>query len=394
MSSDDERDISGDEEQVDENPSSSEVAVKYKAAGQAANTVIAKLISEISAGKTILELCELGDKLIVAEVQSLYKKQKNIQKGIAFPTCISVNHVCGHYSAEAGDKAVLNAGDVVKIDLGVHVDGFIAAAAHTHVVGNSQGAPTSGKAADVICAAAIAADAVLRLIKPGKKNTEIASVVQTVAQTFKVNTVEAVLSHQMKRFVIDGTKVIPNKILADQGVEEFEFDEGDVYAVDIVMSTGEGKTREMDLRPTIYKRAVDENYSLKLQASRKVFSEINSKYPALPFTIRALEDKHVRFGLSELEKHGLINSYPVLYERPGELVAQFKYTVIVGPSGAQRITEQPLPYVQSQYSVEDAEVKALLSQTVSHKKKTKKKSNKKPKTEGSSAATPIPMDTN
>jgi len=133
---------------------------------------------------------------------------------------------------------------------------------------------------------------------------------------------------------------------------------------------------------------------LKLQASRKIFNEINTKSPSLPFNIRILEEKHARFGLSELEKHGLIHPYPVLYEREGEIVAQFKYTALVGAAGATRITEQPLTYVRSEYSVEDPKVKALLAQPVTAKSKGKKKSNKKAKKVKTGEGEAAPMETN
>lgn len=63
-----------------------------------------------------------------------------MEKGIAFPTCISINDVCGHYSpliSDANDKeaeaGLLKEGDVVKIDLGVHIDGYISLVGHTVV---------------------------------------------------------------------------------------------------------------------------------------------------------------------------------------------------------------------------------------------------------------------
>jgi len=381
-------------EEVDQSLTNSEVAVKYRSAGQVANTVIAKLIAESVEGKNILELCELGDKLVLEGVKGVYKTKK-FEKGIAFPTCVSVNHIAGHYSPEVGDKAVLKDGDVVKIDLGVHLDGFIAVAAHTTVVGSQGGRTITGKAADAICAAHVAGEAILRLLKPGNKNTQIPDAVRVVTEAFHVTPVEAVLSHQLKRFVIDGTKVIPNKISADQAVEEFQFEENEVYAIDVVVSTGSGKTREEGLRPTIYKRDVNQTYLLKLAAARKIFSEISTKSPSLPFNVRIIEEKHVRFGLTELEKHGLVNPYPVLYEREGAIVAQFKFTALVGAAGAIRITDQPLPHVQSQYSVEDSAVKALLAQPSTLKNKSKKKGNKKAKKAKTAETTEAtPMETN
>lgn len=62
-----------------------------------------------------MSLCQSGDSFIVEEVKKVLKAQKNIDRGIAFPTCISRNNVVGHFSAEAEDKDALEDGDVVKM---------------------------------------------------------------------------------------------------------------------------------------------------------------------------------------------------------------------------------------------------------------------------------------
>lgn len=72
----------------------------------------------------------------------------------------------------------------------------------------------------------------------------------------------------------------------DQQVEEFTFETNQVYAFDIVMSTGEGRAREEAARTTVYKRAIDRSYQLKLQASRALFSEIQKRFPVHPFSLR------------------------------------------------------------------------------------------------------------
>lgn len=98
--------------------------------------------------------------------------------------------------------------------------------------------------------------------------------------------VEGVLSHQMKRFVIDGNQSIIGKSTVEHKVEEFEFEENQVYCCDIVVSSGEGKPKELDTKTTIFKRAVDQNYLLKMKASREVFNQVNSKFPTFPFNLR------------------------------------------------------------------------------------------------------------
>jgi hypothetical protein len=110
----------------------------------------------------------MGDGFVLEAVAGLYKKKKDMKKGVAFPTCVSVNHCVCAYSP-VDDDAVLAAGDLVKIDLGCHVDGYIGVVAGSTVVGASAEEPASGKAADVLAAAYIGAEAILRLVKPGAK---------------------------------------------------------------------------------------------------------------------------------------------------------------------------------------------------------------------------------
>jgi len=248
----------------------------------------------------------------------------------------------------------------------------------------------------VICAAHYAAECAHRLIKPGKKNTEVTEVINKVAEEFKCEALEGVLSHQMKRFVIDGNKVIISKSTLEHKVDEFEFEENQVYGVDIVVSTGEGKAKEMETRTTIFKRAVDQNYLLKMKAARYVFNEINTRFPTLPFTLRALDETRARLGITECLKHDLVNPYPVLFEKQGEYIAQFKFTVLLLPSGTMRLNSHPLPFVSSEHKIEDQSINAILQMSTKRTKKTKKKKKKKtttPPAKGSEPPTTTPTPT-
>jgi methionine aminopeptidase len=92
-----------------------------------------------------------------------------MKKGIAFPTCLSVNNCICHFSPSKNDPdLILKEDDLVKVDLGAHIDGFIAVVAHTIVVNQSPDIKVKGRKADVILAAYNAAQATLRLVKEGK----------------------------------------------------------------------------------------------------------------------------------------------------------------------------------------------------------------------------------
>lgn len=101
---------------------------KYKAAAQIANAAVAKIISLAKPGADIFKVCQEGDAFIEEELKKTFnnKKSKKLERGIAFPTCISVNHILGHYSPMADESTLLMEGDVAKIDLGCHLDGYIA----------------------------------------------------------------------------------------------------------------------------------------------------------------------------------------------------------------------------------------------------------------------------
>jgi len=361
------------------NASTPEVFEKYRTCGEIINRVLAKVVAAAVPGAKIIDLCTLGDKSIEEGSAAVYNKSK-FERGVAFPTCVSVNNTVGHFSPLTGDNAVLQEGDLVKVDLGAHIDGFITQGAHSFVCTANKDQPATGRHADVICAAYFAAQAALRLFKAGKTNQEITATIQKIADEFKVQPLEGVLSHQTKRFVVDGNNVVINKETLEQKVEDVTFEDFDAYTFDIVMSTGEGKAKEAEARTTIFKRAVDQRYTLKLKASRAVFSEINTRFPTMPFTLRALKDeKTARLGISECLKHDLVEPYPVLYEKAGELVAQIKFTAIITPNGTVRMTSHPEPLVRSDYKITDAGVKSILASGVKKgaaAKKKKKRSKK------------------
>jgi len=375
-----------DPEYEDTDLSSPGVLDKYKMAKDVANAVMIQLLQSLQPGQRIVDICAHGDRLIENNIQNAAKKVKD--KGIAFPVCVSVNNTLGHYSPLPDDPVVvLKEGDCVKIDFGVHIDGYITQAAHTTVIGQkTEQEPLKGKLADCICATYFAAECAHRLVRPGRTNAEVTNAIRKVADIFHVNPVEGVLSHQVKQRIIDGNKVIINRTDVDQHVEEFQFEQNEVYVIDIVMSTGEGKAKEGDVRTTVFKRALDRNYSLKLQASRQVFSEIQKKFPVFAFTLRALSDEKKRkLGITEIVKHDLLDTYPVLFEKEGEFVVQFKFNLLVLANSTERLSSFPLPHVTSDYSINSSpEINEIMATTTATTKK--KKNKKKKKTGGGGAA--------
>ncbi|CAF1054774.1 unnamed protein product [Adineta steineri] len=159
----------------------------------------------------------------------------------------------------------------------------------------------------------------------------------------------------------------------DNEKEEFALHE--VYAVDILVSSGEGKPRETDIRTTVYKKK-DFVYQLRMKSSRVFLSEVEKRFTLMPFTLRHFEDeKRARMGVIECANHDLVEPYPVYQEKDGEFVAQFKFTLLLMPNGQMKITGLPidLDLYESEYKITDSDIKQLLTSSTQKKKKNKKK---------------------
>ncbi|KAB0802434.1 hypothetical protein PPYR_04620 [Photinus pyralis] len=357
------------------------VVTKYKMTGQIVNRVLKQVIDKCVPGASVREICEFGDNLLLEETNKIFKKEKELKKGIAFPTCVSVNNCICHFSPMPSEPDyTLKEEDLAKVDLGAHLDGYIAVVAHTIVVGSSSGSKITGRKADVVLAAQYASQAALRLLRPGNDTYAITDAVTKVAKSFKCKPVEGMLSHQLKHFKIDGEKTIiqnPNEAQRKEH-EKFEFDKHEVYAMDVLVSSGDGVGKEGATRVAIYKKT-DEIYQLKLKASRTFFSEVRQKYGSMPFNLRTFqEETKAKLAVVECVSHKLIEPFQVLYEKAGEYVAHFKFTALLMPNGTHQITGLPFDasMYQSEHSVDDPEMKALLTSSANPKagKKKKKKS--------------------
>ncbi|KAF8126915.1 peptidase M24, structural domain-containing protein [Boletus edulis] len=338
---------------------------KYKSAGDIVND-----------GAKVIDLCIEGDKLLEEATGAVHNKAPKgvkISKGIAFPTCISINNAVAHFSPLASDSLasqVLAKDDVVKIHIGAHIDGYAAISAET----------ISRRRADVLKAAWHAAEAAMRLVKVGNKNWAVTEAVAKVAATWDCKPVEGMLSCQQTQNVIDGKKrVILNPTeVQKRDTDTITFAEDEVYGIDILVSSGEdGKARVEDSRTTIYQKEGSVTYQLKLKNSRAVFSEMQKKAGAFPINIRVLEDeKRARLGLQEAVSHGLVKPYEVVYTPANTFVAAFHFTIALLPAGPWLITQPPTWYkpelVKTEKELEDEELKSLLAKPLRENKKKKK----------------------
>jgi len=358
------------------------VVTKYKMAAEIVNGVLKETMGKCVAGASVQELCVFADNRIVELTGAVYKKEKDMKKGISFPCCISVNNCICHFSPTTNAKledVILKAGDLAKIDLGAHVDGFIAVVAHTVVV-DEEGkdkAKVTGRQADALLAAHFASEAALRLVKPGQETYTVTDTVQKIADSYNCKPIEGMLSHQLEQNIIDGRKtIIQNPTDAQRKEhEKYEFETHEVYAVDVLVSTGEGHGREKDAKVSIYKKTGN-TYLLKMKNSRDLYSKVTTKFGTMPFNLRSLDDlARAKMGVVECVNHEILEPFQVLFEREGEHVAQFKFTVLLMPNGPLKITGADFDPDQcsTENKIENEEILSLLKTSTKRKAAKKKK---------------------
>ncbi|CAN6245755.1 unnamed protein product, partial [Urochloa humidicola] len=226
--------------------------------------------------------------------------------------------------------------------MGCQIDGFIAVLGHTHAITNG---PVRGRAADVLAAANAAAEIAVRLVAPGNKKKDVAEAIQKVVVAYDCHVLGDLHCHRMKKSAIYGNKFAVNAPSAGTEVDDAEFEEDQAYAIDITTSTGEGKLHLSDEKQTtIYKIS---DYDVSDGKDLSLLLHIRDTFRDMPFTARALDSDADRSALVELMDDNCLEAYPVLHEKPGDLVAHVKFTVLLTPNGSEIITSHPLQVLQS-----------------------------------------------
>jgi len=164
------------------------VVTKYKTAAGITDKALQFVASQCVDGASIIEICNSGETVITGGLSAVYGKKVNgkaVDKGIAFPVCVSVNEIVSNNSPLSSEvQAPLKAGDIVKIDLGCHIDGYIALAGHTFICGEKADSVPKQVApvvSDVATAAYNAMLVAVSMIKEGGKGSEVTAAIQAVS---------------------------------------------------------------------------------------------------------------------------------------------------------------------------------------------------------------------
>jgi methionyl aminopeptidase len=291
-----------------------ETIEKYRKAGKIAAEALNYAASLVKPGVAVAEVCDKTD-----------AKIKELGGECAFPTQVSMNDVAAHFLPE--DESVKFSDQVVSIDVGAHVDGFIG--------DNAMTIDLSGKHADLVKASREALDNAIKIIKPGVRLREIGKVIHDAITKYGFSPVRNLSGHGLGEYNIHTKPNVPNY---DNG-DATELKEGDIVAIEPFASAGAGKIYESS-NPTIFQLA--EPKPVRNMITRQVIKEI-AEYGILPFSKRWLIKKFglakTNFALREMTVLGMIREYPPLIDEAHGLVSQAENTVLVTKDGCEVLTK-------------------------------------------------------
>ncbi len=292
-----------------------EIIEKYRRAGRIAAQALLYGKERITPGARVVDILDAVEDFIRSQ-----------GAGIAFPAQISINEVAAHF-CPTGD-VVLQEGDVVKLDVGVHVDGYVGDNALTVSLGDDE------ERQRLVAASQAARDAAIRLVKAGVTPHELGAAIEEEITRRGFQPVRNLSGHGLDQYAIHTAPSIPNFPNNDRT----PLQAGQVIAIEPFATTGVGRITQRG-ENTLY--AVPKLKPLR-SAAQDVIQHIKS-YRGLPFTTRWLTRKFseakVRLALFSLKRAGLLHEYPPLPEVSGGLVSQSEHTMLVTPDGVEVLTQ-------------------------------------------------------
>lgn len=280
----------------------------YIDAGKIASEVRENARRKNHVGSTLEEICNSIEKEIASKGGKC-----------AFPVNVSLNEIAAHYTAEPNDKTIVKDTDLLKIDLGVQINGYIADTAVTVCY--------DPKYDYLVLAAESALREAMSIIRVGTKSSDVGKAIENTTKQMGGIPIANLSGHSLEQYTIHAGKSVPNI----WSIGSFSFQSTEAYACEPFVTTPdgsgfvrEGKTRNIFSLVT-RKRTKDED-------ANRMIDFIWKKFNMLPFALRwfipEYDEKTARDLLEILIKNKVVRSYPILVESKGERVAQAEHTFI------------------------------------------------------------------
>ncbi|HKZ93651.1 MAG TPA: type II methionyl aminopeptidase [Candidatus Bathyarchaeia archaeon] len=297
---------------------SAEVIAKYRQAGKIAAEVRELMRHAVREGMPIISICEKTEASI---------REKGGKP--AFPCNVSINELAAHYTSPPNDKRTVPLGSLVKVDIGVHVDGYIADTAVTVCFNREFD--------NLVSAAEDALDTGVKTIRPGLFTSQFGSAIQRNIESHGLKPIANLTGHQVARYLIHAGRSLPNVT----HISTSRIASNEVYAIEPFVTVKSAAGRVETGKEAHIFRFVKQK-KLKSEFAKKLCDFILENFRTLPFAERWLQsvvplDKH-KSAFSELLASKTLMAYPVFIEVSGKPVAQAEHTVLVTKNGCEVLT--------------------------------------------------------
>lgn len=290
----------------------------YRQAGRIACNIRELAKKKDYVGKTLYEICE-----------QIEKEIREYGGFPAFPVNVSLNEIAAHYTAEPDDQKIVEEEDVLKIDIGVQVDGYIADTAVTISYNNEYHS--------LVKASENALKDALKVARNKAKSSEIGKAIENSIIKSGYIPIKNLSGHSLERYTIHAGKSIPN--INSYG--SFLLESGQAYAIEpfVTLKNGIGIVYEGKVANifAIISRKPTKNKEVDI-----FLNDIWDRYRSLPFALRWLidnyDENHARYLLDNLKKKKNIHAYPTLVEGNKKMVAQSEHTIIPHETFTEVIT--------------------------------------------------------
>lgn len=290
----------------------------YIRAGNIHSEVCKKIYHEIKHGQSLLSIAQKIESLIQA-----YPKTS-----LAFPVNLQLNNIV-HYSPTPDDATIVQEGDILKVDIGIHVNGFIADGAFTLSFNKDYD--------EMVEFTKDTLQISLKGLKPGMKVSEIGRRLDECLKGSKHKIIKNLMGHQVQQWELHSTKSVPvYEISTNQNILSL----GEAFAIEIFITDGDGWIRSSD--KSVIFAIKDPNILVRDPTIRRIVKDIYDRRRSLPFTERYIIDhlKYSKLNFFQLRKSGVLYEYPILVENEKSKVAQFEDVIYVDEKEVI-ITTQP-----------------------------------------------------
>jgi methionyl aminopeptidase len=285
--------------------------------GKIAARVLSEIREEIEPGKRIIKICALAE-----------NKIKKYGGRPAFPLNVSINHIAAHSTSPRGDKSEIPEFGLVKLDVGVVIDGYIADTASTvDIDGTLEGFVVSTE--DALKEA-------IELMKPGTNLGDVGKRIEQVIKEYGLRPIKNLSGHNLMRNRLHGGKIVPNIRKRTKDTVEV----GEYYAIEPFATSGTGTVIDSEY---VY---IFGNTGLEKQlegTTEKLRTYLRKKYGPYPFALRWIgtgsKDIDIIEEIKILLKEKVVRGYPIQIEKKSRPVSQTEHTIYISEDGPVILTK-------------------------------------------------------